>query len=419
MYCGKGEKFNKQVEKIKNDSSSGINDEIDFGVDLNAVQNAVNGLKDAADTILDFKSNFQKNQFGTLVTLGLDILINAFGDTPQSFANMIQTVSDGTVRDKNTVMYEYSDLQDDGAGKNSDKGAGNRDKYTKVGVCQLGQGEKWQKVIDIKKDNTDNLTFKTSTKIPVMSGDVYNIAVNHINFFDVNFFRKDSSTERYTNNKIVKVGDNKVLKSFKKFISSSIHVTLYVASAMLITMLIVYGVQIVRHSFDNPQANEEAKEGLNKFVESVVMLVSSVIIMAICLYGSEAIFSQIDEEDTYELPIRVNVEETGYSFSTTVTGYVRYMASIEDVDKYAEKAFYSFGYIFLALINLLAVVMMLVRMFGLWILSILGPIIATMNIFDKKIIMSYKTWVELYISLSIIQIVVTMGYKIVLNYLMY
>ena len=91
--------------------------------------------------ILDFKSNFQKNQFGTLVTLGLDILINAFGDTPQSFANMIQTVSDGTVRDKNTVMYEYSDLQDDGAGKNSDKGAGNRDKYTKVGVCQLGQGE--------------------------------------------------------------------------------------------------------------------------------------------------------------------------------------------------------------------------------------------------------------------------------------
>ena len=141
--------------------------------------------------------------------------------------------------------------------------------------------------------------------------------------------------------------------------------------------------------------------------------------MAICLYGSEAIFSQIDEEDTYELPIRVNVEETKYSFSTTVTGYVRYMASIEDVDKYAEKAFYSFGYIFLALINLLAVVMMLVRMFGLWILSILWAIIATMNIFDKKIIMSYKTWVELYISLSIIQIVVTMGYKIVLNYLMY
>ena len=425
QYCGNGTEFEEKVNSLKNNSDSGFNKEIDFGYDLNWAQHVVNGGKDVLDTVFDFTGNFEKNQFGTLATLTLDIILNVIGDTIQSIANMVQTVRDGTFLDKDTVTYKYSYLLKDGAGDTEGRGAGNRDKYTKVSTYEPGAHKDWQRVIDIKKDNEDGITFKAGTKIPVMYGDVYNIAVNHLTFFDVNFFEnaddtdENSTNQNGNNNTLVQATEDKVLKVFKNFTSSTVRISIYVASVLLITMLIIYAVQIVGHTFDNPQKQKEPKEGLERFVKSVVMLVGSVLIMALCIYGSKSLENLIEVPDTEELPIRVNVEETGYSFSTTATGYVRYMASIEDVDRYAEKTFYVLGYLFLAFINLLAVIMMYCRMFGLWILSILGPIIATVNVFGKKGPISYKTWVELYIGLSVIHIAVIFGYDVVLNYFIY
>ena len=318
------------------------------------------------------------------------------GDLPQFIANMVQTATDHTFLNWQ-YMYEKDELEKDGEG--------DLNKYTQVGNYDKGKGEDWQKVIDIEKEDDDDKRFAEDTKIPVMTGDLYNVAVGHIDFLDVNFL---------TGNKDHDEGSPWMI--LRNFAAGLIHISIYIASAILLVMLIIYGIQIVGHSFDNPEGEAEAKTRLEQFTTSIAMLIGSVVIMGLCIFGSDTFFKSLENRENAELPIRVNVETAGYSFSTTAAGYARYMAGIEDVDEWVEKGLYTLGFIVLAWVNLAVIIFMIVRMFALWILSMIGPIAAALHILNIEGMMSFRRWAGLYISLSLIQVLLSMIYTLILNY---
>ena len=72
-------------------------------------------------------------------------------------------------------------------------------------------------------------------------------------------------------------------------------------------------------------------------------------------------------------------------------------------------------YIILAIVNLLAILLMIARMFILWGLSIIGPIIAVFYVFGRQGPMSFRTWIRLYAIFSMIQVAITIIYTVILN----
>lgn len=373
---------------------------------------------DVATKVAAWAAEFLENPGGKMTTVIMDGLL-FLADGIQYWASSFQTLGDHTARDF-TITYTYDDLQKDAEGedikkdkiKNSEEAIGNRDKYTKVSGYKEKETESWQKEINLDKQTED--AYTKETEIPVMVGDVYNVIVNHIDFFDINFFT--GNKDKKADGKTAKHAKDSTWMVLRNFVTSVIHIVIYISATTLILSLIYNGVKIVGHSLDNPSARAEYKKGLERFWKSLLMLVGSVIIMGLCIFGAKTFYEDIESNDSYELPIRVNVENAEYSFSTTFTGYVRYMAGIEDIDQALKKTVYTMGYIVLAIINFIAMLGMAISVFALFGLSMLGPILAALYVFDKQGPISYASWVELYVGFSIIPIfVMSIGYKLVLS----
>ena len=383
------------------------------------------GAKDPIEKLTKFGKNFVHNPSETLVTLGLDIIKTVFGDFPQFLINMVVTSSDGTFSDWK-LEYTYNRLKKDGDD-------GNRNKYTKVGEYTEGEKSDWQKIAkDIKKDESSDANeesnnmnsidnenssdgddsdeeeggeFSEKTEIPVIKADLYNIAMGHIPAIDTNFL-----TGNKTHSK------DSVWSILRNAAAAIIHIAIYIAAVILVISLIFTGIQIVRFSFTDPITEAEYKEKLASFATSIATLIGSVLIMAICIFGSNEFFAIIQRNNnTYELPIRVNVESAGYSFSTTMAGYAEYMAGIEDVDNTSDKAYYTFSYILLVWLNVIAVIFMVFRMLILLVLSIIGPISAVLSIFNIGGPIKFRNWVIMYAVLSGVQIIMALGCMIELK----
>lgn len=374
-------------------------------------ENIAETAKKIASVVDDWLADFMKNPWGKIVSTLMDFF-GSIGDSIQWLANSIQ-LKGGT-----KVLYTYTYLSGDKSG------AKERNLYTNVGKYE--KGAKVVTGIDVEKDgnNDGSDDFTKKTRIPLMVGDLYNVAVGHIDFLDADFLTgKNSTKPNYAKNQnddedsdepdeIPKHEDGSAWIKLRDFAATIIHICIYVASAILIISLIWFGIKIVRTSLDNPRARAEYKEGLERFERSLLMLIGSIIIMALCIFGTKAFYSSI-EDDNYELPIRVNVENT-YSFSTTAAGYVRYMSLTDDVNEWLQKVVCTMTYLLLALINLIAVVIMMARVFVLWILSMAGPIIAAMNVFRRENTMGFGTWAEMYVTVSLIQVVIAFIYKLIL-----
>ena len=118
-----------------------------------------------------------------------------------------------------------------------------------------------------------------------------------------------------------------------------------------------------------------------------------------------------------ELPIRVNVEDT-YSFSTTLTGYVGYLASTTNVDSFFPKFIWTLSYLFLTILNLIFVFAMIARIILLWALAIVGPLISALYVFDEGKVKYFKTWMKVYVSVAMLQVVLCLVYKLILDIVM-
>lgn len=241
---------------------------------------------------------------------------------------------------------------------------------------------------------------------------MYGIASDHVDFLDVNFL--SGSKTKKADGKGLRHAKKSIWNNFSDFAGAIIRISIYVASAILLMSLIWYGINIVRHTFDNPRGRADAMTGLTRLRNALGILIGTILFMAICIFGSKAFCDMIKGESSYELPIRVNVEDT-YSFSTTPTGYIRYMSLTTDLEEGIQKFVYTFLYIVLAIVNVLAILLMILRMIVLWGLSIIGPIISVFYVFGRRWPMSFRTWASLYVIFSMIQAGITIIYMLILN----
>lgn len=167
-----------------------------------------------------------------------------------------------------------------------------------------------------------------------------------MDFLDINFLSGNKSKK--ADGKGLRHSQSSIWNNFSDFAGAIIRISIYIASAILLMSLIWYGINIVRHTLDNPRGRADAIAGLARLRNALGILIGTILFMAVCIFGSKAFCDAIKSEDSYELPIRVNVEDT-YSFSTTPTGYIRYMSLTTDLEEPLQKFIYTFIYIILAI----------------------------------------------------------------------
>ena len=358
------------------------------------VGNTIDFALDVKDFFTKLKDNVLRDAIGTVIYYILEIARFIFADIEQTLINLFQTSTDHSI----DCVYTYSKdrLMKEGTD-------GKRNKYTQVSDYAQGQGKSWQKIVDIAKED-DDLRFDETSKIPVMTGDWYNAAVGHIDIFDVNFLTGNKDHD-----------EGSIWMIIRNFAAACIHVTIYAASAIILITLFIYGIQILTRTFKSPGEEADFKSRLNKFVTSVATLIGCVLIMAICIFGSNALFNSFESRETSEQPIRVNVEGAGYSFSTTPIGYIGYMAKSNDVKRCGEKFAYTVVYILLVWCNVLVIFIMFIRTIAMWILAIVGPVTAVLQIFDIETSFNFRMWIRYYVILSLTQIFISFVNMLVLE----
>lgn len=145
-----------------------------------------------------------------------------------------------------------------------------------------------------------------------MPADAYTIALG-IDLFDIDFFNTESSNE------------NTFWKAFKGITRTISKMTLYVAAALLLTLLIYKSIRLIFATIsDDPQKIAETKRILNNFIKSAFLISCIYLIMVLIMYGYNQLINLIASEDSNIYQLRLNVEDT-YSFNTNVVGYAKYM----------------------------------------------------------------------------------------------
>lgn len=393
-YCTSESEWNQLKDIYKNELNTEYVIESnlsDFGEDLAGINE---DIEDSKEKLKEIALKVLENPIGTAVSYFVGMLRDALGDSFQKLAN--------TITFTNIDMTYTSNEISNNSEINKYVNIGS---YKKDGVIDK-QNQKVINIDEIDSDEKEDKRFSEDTEIPLIMIELYNIAADNVPFFDINFLVVDES----------KHPEGSAWRNLRNFATAVVHIVIYIVSAFLILMLIYNGIKIVTYSLDSPEAKKRYKEGLHKFALSLLMLVGTIVIMALSIYGSNIFLDNVKVKNSEEGPIRVNVEEAKYSFSTTITGYFRYMAEIEGVNRCLEKGVYAFCYIVLAFINLLLASFMVIRMLGMLVLSMLGPILVGLNTINIKSPMKYSTWIRLYVSLAAVQIIFTLVYQVIFKF---
>ena len=287
-----------------------------------------------------------------------------------------------------------------------------KNKYVEysTGADDLGKGQ--QKIYNI---NAEEEGFKDVTKIPVIPVDFYTMAQGQVEIFDINFLTGQNNTELHP--------ESSPWRTIRNFITGTLHIIIYLASAVLIISLIIHGIAVVKKSL-TPDQRKKHIMGIHQFILSTVMLVSTVLIMAIGIFFNDYLLKSVDIYNQEELPIRINYgkgnedgKDNEYSFSTNILGYYRFMAQINKPKFSDVKAFYVLCYAVLVLVNLVIVVGMFIRIIIIAFLSILGPIIALANAFnkDKVLGLTFQRWIIYYLIVISIQLVLAVICRMLMN----
>lgn len=349
---------------------------------------------------LGWVKKFVTNPMGTFTNIVLDV-IREIADAIQMLINLIQTVPLG-VYDDWTVKYSADDISDI---KNNDE----INQYLNVNSSASDTDNDKEYKLSVEINDTDGSEYMfEDTSIPIMYVDFYTMALNKVGALDVNFLSVDSSHD-----------ENGVWMSIRNLVSSIVLVSFYIASIILIMALIWYGVKIVSNSI-NPYQKAQDKDALVKLEVGVIMLIGTIVIMALSIYAYQAVLGEIYDDDSNEFPIRVHFNQEwsawlglagnydeDYSFSTSFTGYIRFMAEIENPDRCMQKAGYVIAYVVLVLMNVIILVIMLIRTLVMWVLAIVGPILAAIYAVtsSQRVMSWYKSWAFVYIIFALIQVI--------------
>lgn len=111
------------------------------------------------------------------------------------------------------------------------------------------------------KQGKKETIYTSSTEIPVMPIDFYSSSIGKVKLFDIDFYNTKSSNS------------NKLWKGIRQFVSSASHIAMYIAAALLLTMLIWRSILFVRSALgDNPQGAFESRQIMDNFIRAVVII---------------------------------------------------------------------------------------------------------------------------------------------------
>lgn len=375
-----------------NDIEAGNQRELEAGEEIGDRNTIKDAIKDALGEVL-----------GKLFMVFLELFRGVYSDAPQTILNTLQTSNFAQGLNKLkpwSIAYIPEDILADE----------NKNSYVNYSEDASNEGEPEQKKIYIDADENG---FKKDTPIPIIPVDLYSIATGEIKEFDVNFFSKSSDEQQ-----------SKWLELRNNITTTLLHIEIYLGAVFLIGAMIWHGVSIVGISFTleklTPEKKAQHEKGLNKIIKSILMLVGSIIIMNLCIYSSEMLYSTLQVSKTHEAPIRVILQDNQsvniYSFSTNITGYLRYMSGISKVANIGDKFTFILLYAAFVIFNILAVICMFIRTIALMILSFMGPILAILHSInnDNNTKMTFQKWIVQYIKWTSIQFIFAISYKIVL-----
>lgn len=387
------------------------------GEDLNKIDEeetsdkwAPNGATDLAQIITKTSKKWLGTNIGGAIAAFFAHIPRTFGDIFQYWANIIQTLPDGNAGHFG-VTYKFNEIT-----------TGDAKEYNKY-INAGGNGEETFaiKTVNIKKDKNNNGTddFKTNTPIPYIITDWYTVGMGYIDYFDINFLTGNKSTktikdENGNDVEVVRHESNSIWMKFRNIVSGFIRLSIYATALILLVGLIWSGFNIVRHTYDNPAAQVESKKIIEKLMKATFALIGTILVMGGSIFANEEILSLIGENDTYELPIRVNVEDV-YSFSTTFAGYARYLSTTSDPDQGLQIIGSAFEYMFFALANLGILIIGVVRVFMVWILSVWGPIMSIRYVLGKQNKIDLEKWAFVYVAVVFIQIPIALLGKLAIN----
>ena len=291
------------------------------------------------------------------------------------------------------ILFSYSELVDDefvNVRRDNEKSYNNQ-KY--VPIKKTYKGERY-----IDKNGEES-------EIPNIRCDTYGFAMGTVDALDVNFFtpRKNHSD---------------AWKYVRGVIISIIRMVIFISFACLIANLIWNGLVLVVATL-NPIARRNHIEGLQRFGISLFILVGTVLIMMLGIYASEMMLETVTANKSdiesgiseKEYPIRIYVEETGYSFSTTIIGYARYKAGVQEESFQVERTRYIIAYLVLVLINGLIFLAMLGRVLAMMLYAVIGPIAAVLTAFRverlpffqfRQMTIHFLLWMSIPVIISIL-----------------
>ncbi len=409
--------YSAEVEKVySGDDMKNAKPELEEKVEIFDEPEEETGLIETAVGWNQTLNSWITNPIENIVSLLLDLVKLIFGDVPQIFANFIQTGFESNGISNLKISFKPSELK----GRNQDSPT-NPNAYIKFEEgTSTDKHFEGQEVITIplkpktiekneEEENEDQTYgFNEDSKIPLISVDLFTLAGNKVQMVDVNFLD-------------IRNNQNDSWLYIRNFIASIVHAAMYITIGILILVLIWNAILIVKDSINgaNAESARRHKEVLEKLAKAVVMLVGTLILEALLIYGSQMFLGEIGKigGDTYEGPIRVVVQDDIYTFSTTPTGYIRYMADISNIKLNTTKAMYVGIYILLAWSNLLFLIIMMIRMILMMLLAVVGFIIVIMYIIENNgtAMHKYKSWISIYASLAVIQIVMGILFKIIME----
>ena len=346
----------------------------------------------------DIVKKFLKNPMGFILTAFFDGWRMLIVDNIQSFANIL-TFSDVK------LDYDYSEL------KESDNSEINKyvnvGKYDKTKAYSKDTTNALPRKINIAKDtihtDEEDRKFSETTKITYIAMDLFNVATNKIESFDINFIAVNNNIHQ----------EDSTWMYFRSIYTIILRMEIFLCSMYLVAILIFNGIKFVKSGISNPDEHLESRNVIERFGKSLLMLVGTVVIISLTVYLSDLLADKIKVQSSNEFPIRVYVEEANYTFSTNITGYYRYMSCIEGINNYADKGLYTFLYTGLAVMNFAVAFFMFLRLFVMMMLSAAGPIIAVKYSKGNENGMKYSAWVTAVFGLAVSKIIVILVYNLI------
>ena len=239
---------------------------------------------------------------------------------------------------------------------------------------------------------------KDNAQIPFIPVEMYTISSDKVAGFDANFLVVDKNLHP---------DDSSLWNKTRNFIAVFLRILYFVCSATLVGTLIWHGMNVVWFTIDQPKEKKEHIDGIQRFGKSLLLLIGALLIIGLSIYGSrEFLTGFVNLPAGKEFPIRVTAKEADLKFSTNYTGYLRYMAQINEPDFHAQKFEYALKYFLMVIVSWIVAISMFIRMVVIFALSFLGPPIAVWYAFGSEKAKSfYKIWYRTFIIVSVVQAV--------------